>query len=87
MKFRKNVSNEEIKNSLILTLEKNTIALDYIENVLHRTEDLYKYNEDDEDVKEQLDVLKYIKFSLTYLDKQYNDSLKKLGVFKHGFNK
>lgn len=86
MKRRKNVTKQELKDNLIQTLEYNSKALDYIENVLNKAKDNYKYNSDDEDLKEIIETLEYIQFSLTYLDKQYNESLKKVGV-KVGFNK
>lgn len=86
MKRRKNVTKQELKDNLIKTLEYNSRALDYIENVLNKAKDNYKYDSDDEDLKEIVETLEYIQFSLTYLDKQYNESLKKVGV-KVGFNK
>ncbi len=86
MKRLKNVSKEELKHSLITSLEYNAKALDYIENVLNRAEDSLKYNEEDEDYQDIVVTLKYIKFSLTYLENQYNESLKKVGV-KFGINK
>lgn len=86
MKRRKNVSKEELKNSLLESLEYNSKALDYIENVLNRAEDTLKYNEEDRDYQDIVSTLKYIKFALTYLDDQYNESLRKVGA-KIGFNK
>lgn len=86
MKKIKNVSKEELKDSLIKSLKYNSNALDYIENVLNRARDLLKYNEKDIETKETVEILEYIKFSLTYLDKQYSESLKKVGV-KFGINK
>lgn len=80
MKFKKNISKEELKNSLLQSLEYNSKALDYIENVLNRAEDNLKYNPDDPDFAEIVSTVKYIKFSLSYLDNQYNESLKRLGV-------
>lgn len=80
MKNRKNVSKEELKNSLLISLKYNNKALDYIENDLRRAKDFLKYKEDDKETQEIVDILEYIKFSLTYLDNQYNESLKKVGV-------
>lgn len=86
MKRLKNVSKEELKHSLITSLEYNAKALDYIENLLNSAKDSLKYNEEDKDFQEIVATLEYIKFSLTYLDNQYNESLKKVGV-KFGINK
>lgn len=86
MKKIKNVSNQELKDSLLKSIEYNSNALDYIENVLNRARDRLKYNEYDKENKEIVETLEYIKFALTYLDKQYIDSLKKVGV-KSGFNR
>ena len=86
MKMKKNVSKLELTNSLLQSIDYNDSALDYIENVLNKAEDNLKYNPDDKDFEEIVSVLKYIKFSLNYLDKQYKDSLKRLGV-RFGFNK
>ena len=79
MKRRKNVSKLELRNNLIYSLEHNSIALDYIENSLSKAEDILKYNSDDKELLENVNTLKYIMFSLEYLDKQYNESLKRLG--------
>lgn len=81
MRFPKNVSKEEQKNSIIQTLEYNTEALDYIQNEINRHEDFLKYK-DDSEIRSQLNILKYIHFSLTYLDDTYNKSLILLGASK-----
>ncbi len=80
MKRKKNVTKQELKDSLVQSLEYNTRALDYIENVLNKAKDNLNYDPDDKDYKEIVETLEYIKFSLTYLDQQYNDSLKRVGV-------
>lgn len=86
MKRKKNVSKEEIKNSLIQSIEYNEKALDYIENVLNRAKDTLAYNENDLEYKDIVATLEYIKFTLEYVGNQYNDSLKKVGVIR-GINK
>lgn len=86
MKRKKNVSKEEIKNSLIQSIEYNEKALDYIENVLNRAKDTLAYNENDLEFKDIVATLEYIKFTLKYVGNQYNDSLKKVGVIR-GINK
>lgn len=80
MKRLKKVNNEELKNGLIISLEHNEKALDYIENILNRAEDTLKYNEDDEDYQEIVTTLKYIKFVLNYVGDQYSQSLREVGV-------
>ena len=87
MKKRKNVSKEELKNCLLISIEHNTNALDFVQNELNHIEDVLKYNEHDEDYKKRHEVLEYIRFSLNYLDEQYQESLKKLGVLAYDFNK
>lgn len=79
MKLKKNVTKLEMKNSLLQTLEYNSEALDFIENESHKYEDLLKYDDLDGSIKNIQNILKYIKFSLNYLDDMYNESLKKLG--------
>ena len=78
MKRRKNVSNREIKNSLLKTLAHNEDAIDYIKNAIYKTENILGYDPSDKQIQEQLNIEKYILFSLEYLEKSYNDSLKKL---------
>lgn len=84
MKNIKKVSNREMIDSLNISLSLNDKALDYIENVLNRANDRLKYNENDPDYKDTIEVLEYIKISLTYLGVQYNESLVSLGG-KNGF--
>ncbi len=84
MKFNsnrvKNVSKLELKNSLLETLKHNNDALDYIQNCIYRTENVLKLDPSDKSVQDQLNIEKYIQFSLNYLDKMYVDNLKNLGV-------
>lgn len=82
MKKIKKVSNNELINCLLQSLEYNTEALDYMKNEISRLEDLLKYNSNDAEVSRILKIYKYIEFSLKFLDDSYNESLKKLGVFK-----
>lgn len=62
------------------SLAHNDDALDYIQNQIYRTENVLGLDPSDKQVQEQLNIEKYIQFSLRYLDKSYTDSLKKLGV-------
>lgn len=80
MREYRKISKLEEVNSLKQTLQYNSVAIDYIQNNIYRTENLHKYDPSDKIVKEQLDTENYIKFSLEYLDKCYTDRLKKLGV-------
>lgn len=70
----------ELKNSLLETLAHNEDAIDYIKNNISRTENILGYAPEDMEAQEQLKIEKYIEFSLNYLDKQYTDNLKRLGV-------
>lgn len=79
MKRIKNVSNKEVVDNLKKTLVLNDKAIDYLENVIRKAQDRLEYNPEDEEYKDILEVLKYIQFSLLYLDKSYKESLKKLG--------
>lgn len=80
MRQEKKVSKLELKNSLLETLAHNDEALDYIQNQIYRTENVLGLDPSDKEVQEQLNIEKYIQFSLRYLDKMYVDNLKKLGV-------
>lgn len=80
MRSYKKVSKIEEINGLKDTLKRNEDALDYIQNVIYRTENLYKLDENDKEVEATLHTEQYIKFSLEYLDKCYTDRLKQLGV-------
>lgn len=79
MKKNKRVSYLEMQHSLRDTLEKNNIALDKLENWIHNVDDKLKYNEEDVELKEDLNVLKYIMFCMTYLDEQYSIAYKRVG--------
>lgn len=76
----KKVSKLELKNSLLETLSHNDEALDYIQNEIYKTENILGYDPSDKQVQDTLNIQKYIQFTLRYLDKQYTDNLKKLGV-------
>lgn len=76
----KSVSKEELKNILLVSIEHNTDAIDYISNEISRYENLLKYNDKDVDSTRNLTILRYIKYSLDYLDVCYSDNLKKIGV-------
>lgn len=86
MKRIKNVTKQELKASLLQSLEHNAKALDYIENVLNKAKDNLGYDPEDKDYQEIVETLEYIKFVLEYVDNQYNESLKKVGA-KFGFIK
>ncbi len=75
----KKVSNLEMQHSLKETLQKNTRAIDYIQECINKCQDILKYNENDFQVKDELENLEYIQFTLYYLDKQYMKSYKKVG--------
>ena len=80
MRNERKVSKLELKNSLLETLSHNDSALDYIQNEIYKTENILGIDPSDNLVQETLNNQKYIKFTLEYLDKQYTDNLKKLGV-------
>ena len=80
MRELRKVSKLEEINSLKQTLVYNENALDYMQNNIYRTENMYKLDESDKEVKERLNTERYIKFSLEYLNKQYANRLKSLGV-------
>lgn len=68
----------EIKKSLDDTIIKNNNALDYIQNKISKVQNLVDYNSDDVISIDELNNLKYIEFTLKYLDKSYKDSLRSL---------
>lgn len=69
----------DMRNNLLISIQYNTDALDYIEERIRKVEDFIKYNEDDEVSKNELSVLKYIDVTLKYVDDCYNESLKQCG--------
>ena len=60
MKNMNKVSNVELKNSLLISLQYNSDALDDVS-------------------RNELSVLKYIEFTLEYVEDCYNKSLKQVG--------
>lgn len=79
MRNPKKVSNIEKINGLNQSLYYNTEALDYIQNEISRYENFVKYNEEDTQSLNTLNILRYIEFSLKYLDDTYNKGLILLG--------
>lgn len=78
--FKKNVPKIELIHSLKESVEKNSEALDYVQNEITRVSDRLEYVENDYVMEDTLKNLKYIEFTLQYLDSQYRKSLKQLGV-------
>lgn len=68
---------EELKN-LEISIETNIEAMDRLENWINRVENKLNYSEDDY-LREELSTLKYLQFTLNYLDKQYVSTYRKLG--------
>lgn len=82
MKRLKNVTRTEKIHEILKTLEHNSDALDYVRNEIFRFDNMLKYNSEDYEVANIFKILKYIEFSLNYLDDCYNKSLDKLGYTK-----
>ena len=80
MKNPKKVSKEELKSYLFLSIDYNDEAIDYVQNEISKYENFVKYNEEDFVSKDTLHVLRYMEFSLKFLDRSYNLALKELGV-------
>lgn len=80
MKIPKNVSKLELKNSLIESMQKNKMALDYTLRCIHRNEDILGYNSEDIMAQNDLQDLKYIEFILRYIEDSYRKSAKGIGV-------
>ena len=75
-------NKQELIHSLKESILHNENAIDYIDNLIHKVEDELAYLENDITLTNELNNLKYIKFTLDYIGLQYESSLKKLGVFK-----
>lgn len=75
MKNPKKVTKLEERNALVQALYYNTEALDYIESEINRYDNFVKYNEEDMQSLNTLNVLDYIQFSLKYLDDVYNKAI------------
>ena len=80
MKIKKNVSNQQIVNSLKESIKKNDSALDYISIERKRYEDLIKYNPDDVVSEDIYRNLSYCEFTLKFLGEQYKEALSLRGV-------
>lgn len=78
MIFNKKVNNKELAKALKESIEFNDNALDYIENEIRRKEDLLKITDISLDLENDLTNLKYIQFSLKYLQDSYENTLRSL---------
>lgn len=77
MKKNFKVSNDKLLKNLNDSISENSKALDYVENLINKTNDSIKFSNTDED-KYILDRLTYIKFVLQYVGHQYEDTKKKI---------
>lgn len=75
-------NKQELIHSLKESILHNENAIDYIDNLIHKVEDELAYLENDITLSNELNNLKYIKFTLDFIGLQYESSLKKLGVVK-----
>ena len=73
-----NVRNVELQRDLEKSIEMNINALDRLENWIYRVQDQLNYCEDNY-LQDELEVLEYLRFSMKYLDKQYNEAYKRAG--------
>lgn len=73
------VGKVEILKSLKNTMKQNTDALDYIENLIYQVQNELGYSPEDKNLQEDLESLKYIRFSLYYLDDMYMKAFNKHG--------
>lgn len=78
MIFNKKVNNKELAKALKESIEFNDNALDYVENEIRRKEDLLKITDISLDLDNDLTNLKYIQFSLKYLQDSYENTLRSL---------
>lgn len=78
MIFNKKVNNKELSKALKESIEFNDNALDYVENEIRRKEDLLKITDISLDLENDLTNLKYIQFSLKYLQDSYENTLRSL---------
>lgn len=77
MKKNFKVSNDKLLKNLNDSISENSKALDYVENLINKTNDSIKFSNTDED-KYILDILTYIKFVLQYVGHQYENTKKKI---------
>lgn len=68
------LENKKKMEHLNKTIELNDRSIDYMENELLRSKDLYNLTENDID-KEKVELNEYILFSLKYLKEMYTKSL------------
>lgn len=68
------LENKKKMEHLNKTIELNDRSIDYMENELFRSKDLYNLTENDLD-KEKVELNEYILFSLKYLKEMYTKSL------------
>lgn len=80
MKRLKNVTNKEKVDALLETIVHNDDAIDYIQNQIYATENVLGYMPEDKEARKRLQIEKFIKFNLEYLNTQYKECLKRFGV-------
>lgn len=73
-----NVRNVELQRDLEKSIELNINALDRLKNWINRVRDQLNYCEDNY-LKNELEVLEYLQFSMKYLDTQYREAYKLAG--------
>lgn len=77
--MKNKVSNQELIDSLKKSVRYNNDALDYVLEKVRIVSDTYKYTESEVDKKE-LDTLKYLETTLSFVGEQYQTNLRNLGV-------
>lgn len=77
--MKKTISKIEMQHKLKEAMEKNVIAIDFVEECIRDCDNLLGYNPDDEDAIYAKENLEYLKFTLYYLDNQYMKSFKQVG--------
>lgn len=75
--YQKFTNQRNVISDLRISIERNNDAIDYLQNVLTRHENLLKFNENDEDAKYSIRQLKHTIFTLKFITTLYEDDLKK----------
>ena len=80
LKFNKvvKVSKNEEKRSLIESIQKNNICIDYLENMCTEFEDLFRYTNKKED-RLSIEIVRWILFNMKYNTSLFEKRYKELG--------
>lgn len=72
------IEKQKVREEIILSIQKNILCLDYLENLECKQKDLFNYSKNRND-EIDLEKIKWIKFQIQYNIDMFEKSLKKVG--------